>query len=39
MLMVFETLGLFNSDEIDDLLPDCDRLSRKITNFSKTLSP
>ena len=39
MLMVFETLGLFNSNEIDDLLADCDMLSRKITNFSKTLRP
>ena len=39
MLMVFETLGLFNAGEIDDLLADCDKLSRKITNFSKTLCP
>jgi len=37
MLMVFETLGLFTSGEIDELLADCDKLSRKITNFSKTL--
>ena len=37
MLMVFESLGLFNSGEIDGLLADCDLLSRKITNFSKTL--
>ena len=37
MLMVFETLGLFSSGEIDGLLSDCDKLSRKITNFSKTL--
>src|SRR2546425_1587299 len=37
MLMVFESLGLFNSLEIDGLLIDCDLLSRKITNFSKTL--
>ena len=37
MLMVFETLGLFDSSEIDGLLLDCDILSRKITNFSKTL--
>ena len=34
MLMVFEALGLFGSSEIDDLLIDCDVLSRKITNFS-----
>jgi four helix bundle protein len=32
MLMVFESLGLFQSVEIDDLL------SRKITNFSRSLS-
>jgi four helix bundle protein len=37
MLMVFESLGLFNSTEIDGLLTDCDMLSRKITNFSRTL--
>jgi four helix bundle protein len=37
MLMVFESLGLFNSAEIDGLLSDCDLLSRKITNFSKSL--
>ena len=37
MLMVFETLGLINSVEIDGLLTDCDILSRKITNFSRTL--
>jgi four helix bundle protein len=39
MLMVFETLGLFQPDEIDGLLVDCDTLSRKITNFSRTLLP
>jgi four helix bundle protein len=39
MLMVFETLGLFSPAEIDGLLADCDMLSRKITNFSKTLRP
>ena len=37
MLMVFETLSLFDHSEIDGLLSDCDVLSRKITNFSKTL--
>jgi len=37
MLMVFESLGFFDSSEIDGLLSDCDMLSRKITNFSKTL--
>ncbi len=38
MLMVFESLGLFKAGEIDPLLIDCDMLSRKITNFSRTLS-
>jgi len=37
MLMVFEHLGLLDSAEIDGLLTDCDMLSRKITNFSRTL--
>jgi four helix bundle protein len=37
MLMVFEALGLFARSEIDDLLTDCDLLSRKITNFSRSL--
>src|SRR4026207_2056591 len=37
MLMVFESLGLFASSEVDGLLTDCDKLSRKITNFSRTL--
>jgi four helix bundle protein len=34
MLMVFEKMGLFTSSEIDDVLIDCDVLSRKITNFA-----
>lgn len=37
MLMVFEALGLFGNSEIDELLMDCDVLSRKITNFSRSL--
>jgi four helix bundle protein len=37
MLMVFESLGLFKTGEIDPLLSDCDMLSRKITNFSRSL--
>ncbi len=37
MLMVFEALGLFGKSEIDELLIDCDLLSRKITNFSRSL--
>src|SRR5713226_10303279 len=36
MLMVFESLGLFNSPDIDALFTNCDMLSRKITNFSRT---
>jgi four helix bundle protein len=39
MLMVFESLGLFSSAEIDEILGDCDILSRKITNFSRSLRP
>jgi len=39
MLLVFETLGLFESEEINGLLTDCDALSRKITNFSRSLCP
>ena len=39
MLMVFESLGVFSSGEIDALLTDCDLLSRKITNFSRALKP
>ncbi len=37
MLLVFEKLGLVNSDEIDELLTDCDVLSRKITSFARAL--
>ena len=37
MLLVFETLGLVSSSEVDRLLTACDLLSRKITNFSRTL--
>ena len=37
MLMVFESLGLFSAAEIEEPLIDYDLLSRKITNFSKTL--
>ena len=39
MLLVFETPGLFESEEINGLLTDCDALSRKITNFSRSLCP
>ena len=37
MLLVFETLGLLSRGEVDGLLSDCDTLSRRITNFSRTL--
>ncbi len=39
MLMVFESLGLFKTGDIDPLLADCDMLSGKITNFSRSLRP
>jgi len=37
MLLVFESLGLFQQAEIEKPLMDCDLLSRKITNFSRSL--
>jgi four helix bundle protein len=37
MLLVFERLGLLEGAEVDELLWDCDELSRKITNFSRAL--
>lgn len=37
MLLVFESLGQLDDDEIPALLTDCDTLSRKITNFSRSL--
>ncbi len=39
MLMVFEGLGLFTPEDLDGLLTDCDVLSRKITNFARSLHP
>ena len=39
MLMVFESLGLFSRAEIDEILGDCNILSRKIPNFSRSLRP
>ncbi|MBI3881573.1 MAG: four helix bundle protein [Verrucomicrobia bacterium] len=36
MLLVFETLKLVTADEIESPLMDLDKLSRKITNFSRT---
>src|SRR6184192_3332521 len=35
MLMVFESLSLFHSGDIDGLLMDCDLLSRRITNLDR----
>jgi len=37
MLLVFEQLQLIESSDVNDLLIDCDILSRKITNFSRSL--
>jgi four helix bundle protein len=37
MLFVFEHMKLVTSNEVDDLLEDCDKLSRKITNFLKSV--
>ncbi|MCX6921851.1 MAG: four helix bundle protein [Verrucomicrobia bacterium] len=37
MLLVFESLRLLAPGEADELLIDCDKLSRKITNFSRSL--
>jgi four helix bundle protein len=37
MLLVFEKLGQVEVTEVDELLLDCDILSRKMTNFSRTL--
>ena len=36
-MLVFERMGLVEAAEADPLLSDCDTLSRKITNFSRTL--
>ena len=35
MLLVFEAMELFPSGSIDELLGDCDRLSRMITRFAE----
>ena len=37
MLLVFEKMILVEAQKIDDLLADCDSLSRKITNFARSL--
>jgi four helix bundle protein len=37
MVLVFESLSLLEKNDVDDLLSRCDELSRKITNFSRSL--
>ena len=37
MLLVFERLELITDTEVGTLLTDCDVLSRKVTNFSRSL--
>jgi four helix bundle protein len=39
MLLVFDSMNLLEKPEVDDLLTRCDELSRKITNFSRSLGP
>ncbi len=39
MLLVFEAMKVFESHDVDELLTECDVLSRQITTFSRTLSP
>lgn len=36
MLLVFEAMQLLAPDEINPILDDCDKLSRMITNYSRT---
>jgi four helix bundle protein len=37
MVLVFETLLLIEKQDVDELLNRCEELSRKITNFSRSL--
>jgi four helix bundle protein len=37
IVLVFESLDLLSAKEVDELLVDCDQLSRKITKFSRSL--
>jgi len=37
MLLVFEKMEFVETNEVTELLNDCDLLSRKITSFSRTL--
>lgn len=36
MLLVFEAMQVLTAQEIDLILDDCDKLSRMITNYSRT---
>lgn len=36
MMFVFEAMTVLSEDEVASLLQDCDRLSRMITNYSRT---
>jgi len=38
MLLVFAAMGIWTSEDIDDVLERCDHLSRMITNYSRSLS-
>jgi four helix bundle protein len=37
MLLVVEKLRLVDADKVNELLAECDLLSHKLTNFSRTL--
>jgi len=37
MLLGFESMSLLEKADVDDLLDQCDKLSRMITNFSRNL--
>jgi len=39
MLLVFETMELLASEHVDELLWQCDELSRKITNYIRSKKP
>ena len=36
MLLVFESMNLITTDEVNPLLDTCDKLSRMITNYSRS---
>ena len=37
MLLVFEAMEILSATEIEELLWDCDRLSRMITNYARSM--